>query len=190
MNSRKQKKDFLKNIGGNEETFRKERELEEAIAQSILSCPTDERESAYREGYEELHRFLLSITNGKFLYQKSLQRAIWKQAFVSRIIGKNQKVLEVGCGEGLLSIALARSGNRVTGTDISNCCVLRSNINRMEFGAVNAVFLKMNATHLHFSAGIFDWVISKDLIEHLHQRTQSGICVKLPVYSKQRENIY
>jgi ubiquinone/menaquinone biosynthesis C-methylase UbiE len=168
LDQEEQKRIFLRDIGGNEESFKKERELEETIAHSILTSPKDKRENAYREGYEELHKFFLSISNGEYLYHKNLQRAIWKQTFISRIIGKKQKVLEVGCGEGLLSIALANLGNQATGTDISDCCILLSNINRMKFAASNVVFLKMGATELRFSSNMFDWVISKDLLEHLH----------------------
>jgi 2-polyprenyl-3-methyl-5-hydroxy-6-metoxy-1,4-benzoquinol methylase len=168
LDDEKQKRIFLRDIGGNEESFKRERELEETIAQSILSSQRDKRESAYCKGYEELHKFLLSISNGKYLYQKNLQRAIWRQSFVQRIIGENQRVLEVGCGEGILSIALAKSGNRATGTDISDCCILMSNINKVKFAVTNVIFLKMNATKLRFCSNTFDWVISKDLIEHLH----------------------
>lgn len=168
MDEEEQKRVFLRDIGGNEESFKKERELEETIARSILSSPKDERENAYREGYEELHKFFLTISKGKYLYHKNLQRAIWRQTFISRIIGKNHEVLEVGCGEGPLSIALAKLGNRATGTDISDCCVLKSDTNRMKFAAANVVFLKMNAAELRFSSDMFDWVISKDLLEHLH----------------------
>jgi ubiquinone/menaquinone biosynthesis C-methylase UbiE len=168
LDEEEQKRVFLRDIGGNEESFKKERELEETIARSILSSPKDERENAYREGYEELHKFFLSISKGKYLYHKNLQRAIWRQTFISRIIGKKQKILEVGCGEGLLSIALANLGNQTTGTDISDRCILLSNINRIKLAAANASFLKMSATELRFSSDMFDWVISKDLLEHLH----------------------
>jgi 2-polyprenyl-3-methyl-5-hydroxy-6-metoxy-1,4-benzoquinol methylase len=168
LDDKKQKENFLKNIGGDETSFKKERELEEIIAHSILASSGEKRENAYREGYEDLHNFLLSISSGKYLYQKNLQRAVWKQTFIRRIIGRNQRVLEVGCGEGLLSIALAKSRNRTIGTDVSNLCILISNINKMKFATTDVVFLEMSATKLRFSSNVFDWVISKDLIEHLH----------------------
>lgn len=38
----------------------------------------------------------------------------------------------------------------------------------MKFATTDVVFLEMSATKLRFSSNVFDWVISKDLIEHLH----------------------
>jgi 2-polyprenyl-3-methyl-5-hydroxy-6-metoxy-1,4-benzoquinol methylase len=39
-------------------------------------------------------------------------------SIVARLVGSNQDVLDVGCGEGFFAAALAREGNRVTGVDI------------------------------------------------------------------------
>ena len=168
MNKKKQEKVFAATIGGDEVLFREERLLEGAISQAILTCPKDKRDIAYRECYEKLHNFFVSATGGDHLYTgANLHRALWKKTFIGKLVGKNQKVLEVGCGEGILSIALAKSGNRVTGTDISDTCILLANKNKLRF-RTEVDFLRMSATRLDFPPNTFDWVVSTDLLEHLH----------------------
>jgi len=143
--------------------------LESEIAKSILTCPTSQRDSSYREGYEKLHKLLLSLTGGQSIYHGvNLQKALRKQFFLSQIVGKNQRILEVGCGEGLLSIALSKSGNIVTGTDVSDICISIANRNKSRFSAENVNFLVMNAAKLDLPKNTLDWVVSVDLLEHLH----------------------
>jgi 2-polyprenyl-3-methyl-5-hydroxy-6-metoxy-1,4-benzoquinol methylase len=170
LGKEKQKKIFFKVIGRKDEClFHEERLLERDIAKSILTCPTNQRDISYREGYEKLHKFLLSVTEGQSIYRgANLQRALWKQFLFSQIVGKNQRALEVGCGEGLLSIALSKNGNIVTGTDVSDICISIANRNKSLFSAENVNFAVMSASKLDFPKNTFDWVISVDLFEHLH----------------------
>jgi len=170
LSEEKQKKIFFKTIGREDEyLFHKERLLERDIAESILTCPANQRDISYREGYERLHKLLLSLTGEQSIYHGvNLQRALRRQSLFSRIVGKNQRVLEVGCGEGFLSIALGKRGNVVTGTDVSDICISIANRNKSRFSVENVDFLVMSASKLDFRRGTFDWVISVDLLEHLH----------------------
>lgn len=170
MGEKKQKRVFFKAIGRKDEhLFNEERLLERDIAKSILTCPANQRDISYREGYEKLHRFILPLTEGKSIYHgANLQKALWKQSLFSQVVGKSQRVLEVGCGEGFLSIALSKSGNIVTGIDVSDTCILVANRNKSRFSAEMVNFSVMNATKLDFPENSFDWVISVDLLEHLH----------------------
>lgn len=170
MNRKRQKKIFFKTIGKKDEfLFDKERSLEKEIAKSILTSPINQRDHSYREGYERLHKFLLSLTKGQAIYHGlNLQKALRKQSLFSQIIGKKHRILEVGCGEGLSSIALSKNDNIVTGTDISNTCIAIANRNKAIFSAEKVNFLVMNASKLDFSKNTFDWIVSIDLLEHLH----------------------
>lgn len=40
-----------------------------------------------------------------------------------KVVGKNRMVLEIGCGDGILSLAFTFQGNKVIGADISDLCV-------------------------------------------------------------------
>lgn len=170
MNAKKQKRIFFSSIGRRDEIlFRKERLLEKTISESILTCPENQRDSAYREAYNKLHEFMMNVASGEHLYKGvNLHRAMWKQNLICRIEGKNQRVLEVGCGEGLLSIALSKLENQVTGIDVSDICISLARKNKLRFSATKVNFLRMNATKLDFQASTFDLVISVGLLEHLH----------------------
>lgn len=170
MGKEKQKKIFFKTIGKkDEQLFHEERLLERKIAESILTNPTNQRDISYREGYEKLHKLLLSHTGGQSIYHGvNLQKALQKQSLLTWIVDKNKRVLEVGCGEGLLSIALSKKGNIVTGTDVSDTCISIANRNKSRFAAENVNFSMMSASKLNFPKNTFDWVVSIDLLEHLH----------------------
>jgi len=178
LNDKRQKKIFFEAIGREDErSFHEERLLEKDIAKLILKRPPSQRDASYQEGYERLHKFLSSLINGKGIYYgANLQKVLRRQNLLSRIVGKNQRVLEVGCGEGLLSIALSRLGNLVTSTDVSNTCISMAKRNKARFAAENVNFFVMNASKLDFPQETFDWVVSADLLEHLHpQDAQSHL---------------
>jgi len=170
LKKKKQKRTFFRSIGRRDETlFQKERLLEKTISKLILTCPKEQRAAAYREAYNELHKFMMTVVKGEHLYKDAnLHRAMWKQKLIYRIRGKNQRVLEVGCGEGLLSIALSKLGNQVTGIDVSDLCISLAKKNKLRFAATKVNFLRMNATKLDFPPSTFDLVISVDMLEHLH----------------------
>lgn len=124
---------------------------------------------AYQEGYEKLHTFFISVAREERLYKGlNLQRALLKQVLIGKIVGRNQLVLEVGCGEGLLAIALSRSKNCIKGTDVSQTCITLAKRNKERFGAVNADFQMMNSAKMTCPPNSFGWIVSVDLLEHLH----------------------
>lgn len=170
MNEKRQRKIFFRSAGRSDENlYRQERMLEKEIAASILACPLNQRSYAYHDGYEKLHDYLQSFSKGERIYAGvDLSKELWKQTFFGRLVKTNNKILEVGCGEGFLSIALSRMGNKVVGTDISEKCVDAANGNRFKFAARDVNFVLMDALRLNFPDRAFDWVVSVDLIEHLH----------------------
>jgi SAM-dependent methyltransferase len=76
------------------------------------------------------------------------------------------KVLDAGCGEGVLSVMMAKKGAFVTGCDIS-----RPNIeNCKKYAKENNVeieFLTSDLEKLPFEEGAFDMVVSSHVLEHL-----------------------
>jgi 2-polyprenyl-3-methyl-5-hydroxy-6-metoxy-1,4-benzoquinol methylase len=167
----KQKETFFKTIGGegNETVFYEERKLEEQISEKILSCDPKNRELVYKESYDKLHQFFIAVAGSEHLYKgANTQKALLKQNLISRVIGKNRYVLEVGCGEGFLSIALSKMGNKVVGVDVSSTCIAIARKNARRFEASNVNFSRLSAANMDLPKSSFDWVISMDLIEHLH----------------------
>lgn len=85
---------------------------------------------------------------------------------ILRYVEPGMKVLDAGCGEGTLSVLMAKKGAIVTGCDIS-----RPNIRAAEKYAleakISANFLFADSEHLPFADSSFDLVVSSHVLEHL-----------------------
>lgn len=76
---------------------------------------------------------------------------------------KGSKVLDVGCGPGLFSMLLARSGMDVVGIDRSQRMVDEAVSNARSEG-VDADFLRMDCQSMEFDDETFDAVVSRNVI--------------------------
>lgn len=74
------------------------------------------------------------------------------------------KVLDVGCGAGLLSNPLAAQGVNVTGIDLSENSLA---IARQHDTTKSAIYLRGDAENLPFEDESFDVVCALDLLEHV-----------------------
>jgi ubiquinone/menaquinone biosynthesis C-methylase UbiE len=88
------------------------------------------------------------------------------------VIQADMKILDVGCGRGELAVEAARIGCKAWGIDYSAHSIdmanqtLASHLGDEIQG--EAVFLKMDATHLDFPEGFFDRAFMIDIAEHLY----------------------
>jgi glycosyltransferase involved in cell wall biosynthesis len=80
--------------------------------------------------------------------------------YAFRLVGKDQRVLEVGCGDGSFGAELARAGNRVTGVDCAPEVPLSA-----EYQNVTAADLEQGVGDQ--PEGRFDRVLLLDILEHL-----------------------
>lgn len=78
---------------------------------------------------------------------------------------KGKKMLDVGCGDGVLSYLLAKNGANVTGIDNSEEAIKFAKEKCKDFTNLN--FQVASAYELPFSDNSFDYIISSDVIEHL-----------------------
>jgi len=74
------------------------------------------------------------------------------------------KVLELGCGTGLFTRELAKSGAQVTAIDISPELL---DLARRDLGAQNVSFRLENAYQSSFSDESFDFVVGSSVLHHL-----------------------
>ena len=96
-----------------------------------------------------------------YAHEKQYERAL-------SFVNKGMKVLDAGCGDGVLSLMMAEKGALVTGVDLSvpniDVCKKRAKDKELE----NAVsFLIGDAEKLPFPDNSFDLVVSSHVLEHL-----------------------
>ena len=89
---------------------------------------------------------------------------VFRDRLLSGCAGK--RVLEIGCGQGDNSIALARAGAVTTGIDISDVAVENAK-SAAEARSVHAAFLVMDAENMSFSNEAFDLVFGAGILHHL-----------------------
>lgn len=151
--------------------FDEERAVEKTGRDSITSA-IERKDDVYRECYELLHGWLIdhALLARDGVYTGCLKERLGflQRNSICKVVGDSKKLLDVGCGDGALSIALAMLGNDVVGIDISPKILIQAIENKRRAHVGNVQFRCMSASSLRFSDESFDLVISTDLIEHLH----------------------
>ena len=116
------------------------------------------------EGYTLSNREELEDEHRIFLWEQQIRRAL--NGRVCR------HVLDVGCGPGFFSVLLARLGYEVTAVDYTENMLEEARKNAAHYG-VNIDFRRMDAQNLDFEDGIFDLVISRNVLWNLEQPEQA-----------------
>ncbi len=80
-------------------------------------------------------------------------------------LGPGKKALEIGCGIGIFTSILARSGAAITAVDLSPDLIERA---RAQNPSPNADYRVMNVEKLEFPADAFDCVYGSSVLHHLH----------------------
>ena len=97
-------------------------------------------------------------------------------------IAPNLNVLDLGCGNGELSVMFAKKGAKVWGVDYSKEAVVLAKERRKKLPArtaKNIHFAQMDAKRLAFDDNFFDQIICLDVFEHIYPRQLRKIILEM-----------
>jgi 2-polyprenyl-3-methyl-5-hydroxy-6-metoxy-1,4-benzoquinol methylase len=115
--------------------------------------------------YTQCHdRIVDKRYNSPYWLRRYTHRQIYAQFLP--FLRPGQRVLDAGCGEGVLSCLAAKQGVEITGTDISAPNIRGAQQLAVEWD-VDVTFIQSDAEHLPFPDNSFDMVLSSHVLEHL-----------------------
>jgi len=80
---------------------------------------------------------------------------------------RGKRVLDVGCGGGILSEAMARRGASVTGLDLAPQTIEVAELHALESGLTIRYVREPAEVHATHSAGVYDVVTCMEMLEHV-----------------------
>lgn len=99
------------------------------------------------------------------LHQINPLRLAWINSLCPLV---NLRVLDVGCGGGVLSDAMARSGAQVTGIDLASKALRVAQLHALEAQTPNVTYREVSAEALAAEQpGTFDVVTCMEMLEHV-----------------------
>lgn len=141
----------------------KHRVLETDLVRKILITDKPSRYEVVKESYDRLFKELPWLTHNCDISQRK-RSLFWALFRYSKLVGRDKKVLEIGCGRGDLIWALAQLGNKCVGSDISEerlWSILKKGNPSIEWRVMDGVKVNLPENE-------FDTVISSNVIEHFH----------------------
>jgi 2-polyprenyl-6-hydroxyphenyl methylase/3-demethylubiquinone-9 3-methyltransferase len=114
---------------------------------------------------ELAHRWWDPESEFRPLHQINPLRLDWVQGMVPL---QGQRALDVGCGGGILSDAMARAGAQVTGIDLASKALKVAQLHALEAQTPNVTYREISAEALAAEQpGSFDVVTCMEMLEHV-----------------------
>lgn len=116
---------------------------------------------------ELAHRWWDLESEFRPLHEINPLRLDWIDGIVSL---SGQRVLDVGCGGGILADSMARKGADVTGIDLAEKALKVAQLHAIEAGTQGVVYREVSAEALALEQpGTFDVVTCMEMLEHVPQ---------------------
>ncbi|MGB6605479.1 MAG: bifunctional 2-polyprenyl-6-hydroxyphenol methylase/3-demethylubiquinol 3-O-methyltransferase UbiG [Steroidobacteraceae bacterium] len=96
-----------------------------------------------------------------------LLNAVRAQFIAARVPAADRRVLDVGCGGGLLAESLAREGAQVTGIDLAPGMIEAARLHAAESGLVIDYRVSAAETLAQEAPGVYDIVTCMEMLEHV-----------------------
>ena len=137
-----------------------------AICPTISPMNTNNVDPAELAKFSELaHRWWDVNSEFRPLHQINPLRLDWIQTLASL---KDKQVLDVGCGGGILSDAMARAGAHVTGIDLATKSLKVAQLHALETQTPNVSYREVSAEALAAEKpASFDVVTCMEMLEHV-----------------------
>jgi 2-polyprenyl-6-hydroxyphenyl methylase/3-demethylubiquinone-9 3-methyltransferase len=114
---------------------------------------------------ELAHRWWDPESEFRPLHQINPLRLDWIQGMAPL---QGQRVIDVGCGGGILSDAMARAGAQVTGIDLATKALKVAQLHALEVQTPNLAFREISAESMAAEQpGSFDVVTCMEMLEHV-----------------------
>jgi 2-polyprenyl-6-hydroxyphenyl methylase / 3-demethylubiquinone-9 3-methyltransferase len=114
---------------------------------------------------ELAHRWWDPNSEFRPLHEINPLRLAWVEGFIPL---NGLKVLDVGCGGGILSEAMAKAGAEVLGVDLATKSLRVAQLHALESGLKNVQYRECSAESLaQEQAGQFDVVTCMEMLEHV-----------------------
>src|SRR5439155_16075343 len=137
--------------------------VEAELAKKLADASPQDRQKLYGPMYDQIYAMHLSRAPETLEFGASPVLL----PLLLKLSRPGNKVLEVGCGAGLLAIELARSGRQVTGVEVSD--VILEQARRRSQGVTGVTFETVTGVGLPFPDEAFDFAYSIEVLEHLHE---------------------
>lgn len=155
-----------------EQTKAAQQRIWEKWADTLKKDPSKEN---YAKAYDEVNAFLRDqgdpargrAADGT-VYGETGAEDDWQKSIITKLVGgQGKRVFEVGCGDGRLSMSIARTGAQVKGIDISEV-VIESARKIAARKQIAIQFEKADAIELAEPSDNYDFAVSSDMVEHLN----------------------
>ena len=141
-------------------------------SQSTVAQPTQNVDASEIEKFSALaSRWWDPNSEFKPLHAINPLRLEWIKALINAAAPEsalaNQRVIDIGCGGGILAESMAINGAEVTGIDLSEKSLTVAKLHSLESG-VPVTYLKTSAEEMAADSGeVFDVVTCMEMLEHV-----------------------